>query len=134
MGKKKILISALALVALCAASQNFALKWHRVTPEGPPTNCIAEWLDVGGRTSVPGFDFVTNSTGLRFYILFSETNFTTWNNSNAFLLSSNRAFWTSRREFHLSNVMWYSTNMSVLNATLGASNVFMLRAAEERLK
>lgn len=136
MGKTKISIIVLSLLfSVVVLSQNFALKWHGSSQAGPPTNCIAEWLEIGARTSPPaGFDFVTNSQGLRFYVLFSETNFNAWNNSNVFVMSSNRAFWITRRDLHLSNVIWFSTNVSVLNATLGSSNLFMLRAAEERLR
>lgn len=128
-----LLLLVFSEVCFC---QNFAIRWHSLNnASGFPTNCIEELRDIRGSTSLPqGFHFITNATGVRFYTLFSETNFSVWNNSNTVALSSNRAFWLSRREMHLSNVLWYSTNISVLNSTLGSSNLLMLRAAEERLK
>lgn len=132
---KKTLILLCCFVACITAAQNFALRWHSESLEGAPTNCIAEWRDNRGSTATPArFDFVTNVSGLRFYLAFSETNFNAWNSNRTFTVSSNRMFWIGQRDSAISNVMWYSTNVSVLNMTLAMSNVFVLRAAEERLK
>lgn len=135
MGKTTCTLIVL-LLGLAALGQNYALRWHPVgNEEGVPTNCIAEWRDIGSRTNLPsGFSFVTNGSGLRFYLAYSGTNFSAWESNRVFLISSNRTFWTGRRDIALSNILRFSTNISAQNSTIMSTNLIMFIGAEERLR
>jgi hypothetical protein len=128
----KTLIGLTLFISLAVSGQNYALHWHPESPEGAPTNCIAEWRDIRGATLTTNGWFTTNLSGLRFHLAFSETNYTAWS-SNLTWQSENRLRLLLAEREAIKAFLESNTNVTAITAPTVLSNLVRLRLLEERI-